>query len=81
MVAFRSGGLTDIVVDNHTGLLVPPADPVALATALDLFLSLPDQGAAWGRTGRQHALARFGPRAAAGRYLDIYQGARERVRS
>src|SRR5207247_1991136 len=35
VVAFASGGLTDIVVHEETGLLVPAGDGDALAAALD----------------------------------------------
>ncbi|HYK82121.1 MAG TPA: glycosyltransferase [Gemmatimonadales bacterium] len=80
VVAFASGGLTDVVVHEQTGLLVPPGDVPALAAALDRLLALPDRGAAWGRAGRQHALAAFGPEAAAQRYSDLYRTALGRPR-
>ena len=35
VIASNVGGITDIVADGETGLLVPPADPVALAAALE----------------------------------------------
>jgi len=73
VVAFRSGGLPDIVQHERTGLLVSPGDPGALATALDRLLDLEDQGAEWGREGRRHAVATFAPSAAAGRYLEVYR--------
>ncbi len=73
VVAFRSGGLTDIVAHQQTGLLVPPGDAPALAAALDRLLALPDQGEAWGREGRRRALATFAPEATARRYLEIYR--------
>jgi len=41
VVGFRSGGLTDVVVDGQTGLLVPPGDEPALAAALDRLLACP----------------------------------------
>ena len=39
VVASRVGGIPDIVEDGATGLLVPPADPAALADALVRVLS------------------------------------------
>jgi glycosyltransferase involved in cell wall biosynthesis len=77
VVAFESGGLTDVVVAGRTGLLTPPDDHKALASALDTVLDLPDRGAAWGRAGRVHALELFAPESAAGRYADLYRSALE----
>jgi glycosyltransferase involved in cell wall biosynthesis len=73
VVAFRSGGLPDVVDDGDTGLLVPPRDRTALAAALDRILDLPDRGAAMGRAARQRAVERFAPEAVARRYADIYR--------
>ena len=75
VVAFRSGGLTDIVEDERTGLLVTPGDVPALAAALDRVLGSSDAGAEWGREGRRHALATFAPDAVARRYAQIYHDA------
>lgn len=72
VVGYASGGLVDVVRSGTTGLLVTPGDVGALAEALDRLLALPDRGAAWGREGRRHALASFGPEAAARRYADVY---------
>jgi glycosyltransferase involved in cell wall biosynthesis len=73
VVAFASGGLTDIVVHERTGLLVPPLDTSALAAQLDALLSRDDQGASLGRAGRVQAMSSFAPAAAASRYADIYE--------
>ncbi|MGH7632497.1 MAG: glycosyltransferase, partial [Gemmatimonadaceae bacterium] len=72
-VAFASGGLTDIVMPEHTGVLVPPGDVHALAAALDRVLAQPDQGGALGAAARAHALATFAPDAVARRYADVYR--------
>lgn len=77
VVAFASGGLTDVVVDRRTGLLVPPGDAGALAQALDELLAMPDQGAALGAAGRLYALETFAPAAVAHRYAMIYREAIE----
>jgi glycosyltransferase involved in cell wall biosynthesis len=75
VVAFASGGLTDIVLDGKTGFLVAPGDTSALAAALDRLLDLPDQGSAMGREGLVTAQARFAPSAAARRYAELYRAA------
>jgi glycosyltransferase involved in cell wall biosynthesis len=75
VVAFASGGLTDIVADRRTGLLVPPGDAGALAAALDELLAMPDQGAVLGAAGRAAALETFAPDAVARRYAALYREA------
>jgi glycosyltransferase involved in cell wall biosynthesis len=73
VVAFASGGLTDIVLDGRTGLLVPAGDEAALAARLDALLAMPDQGAALGAEGRRRALETFAPAAVARRYATLYR--------
>lgn len=75
VVAFESGGLTDIVQHDRTGLLVPPADIEALARTLDDVLGRPDRGAPLGEAGRMYALATFAPESVARRYVLIYRQA------
>jgi glycosyltransferase involved in cell wall biosynthesis len=74
VVAFRSGGLPDVVNDGVTGLLTPARDVRALAAAMDGVLARADRGASLGRAGRQAALARFAPVVAAAHYQSIYDG-------
>jgi glycosyltransferase involved in cell wall biosynthesis len=73
VVAFESGGVTDVVVNERTGLLVPTGDHAALAAAIDRMLSDGDLRTRLGRAGREEALATFGPRAVARRYEAIYR--------
>jgi glycosyltransferase involved in cell wall biosynthesis len=46
------GGLSEIVLDGETGLIVPPEDPVALAGALLRVLDDREHAAWLGRNGR-----------------------------
>jgi glycosyltransferase involved in cell wall biosynthesis len=73
VIAFRSGGLPDVVSDGVTGLLTPPGDVRALAAAMDALLARADRGAPLGRAGRDAALARFSPAVAATHYQSIYE--------
>jgi glycosyltransferase involved in cell wall biosynthesis len=73
VVGYDSGGLTDTVQHDRTGMLVPPGDVAALAAALDDLLDRPDRGAELGRAGRMVALAGFAPESAARRYAGIYR--------
>src|SRR5438552_18371426 len=53
------GGITDIVVDGETGLLVPPQDSAALAAALERLAT--DRGLArrLGEARRSHVRRHF----------------------
>ncbi len=75
VIAFRSGGLPDVVEDGRTGLLSPPGDVRALAAAMDALLTRSDRGASLGKAGRAAALARYSPDVVARRYASIYEGA------
>jgi rhamnosyl/mannosyltransferase len=52
-------GVTDVTLDNETGLLVPPRDPDALAEAVSRLIGDRDLAARLGRAGRAHALKNF----------------------
>lgn len=73
VVASASGGLTDVVRDDETGVLVPPGDVGALATAIDALLADPARRARLGTAGRAAALATFSPDAVARRYAALYR--------
>jgi glycosyltransferase involved in cell wall biosynthesis len=53
------GGTREAVVDGVTGLLVPPADPSALASALSVLLADPAKAQAMGREGRRRVEREF----------------------
>jgi glycosyltransferase involved in cell wall biosynthesis len=53
VIAAAVGGLIDTVVDQVTGLHVPPRDPAAIASAMAQILDHPEQAAALGRAGRR----------------------------
>lgn len=75
VVAARTGGVLDLVSDGETGLLVPPRDPAALASALDRLLA--DAALARRLAEREHERASaYDWSLLARRVLDVY----ERVR-
>jgi glycosyltransferase involved in cell wall biosynthesis len=59
IVATSVPGCVDAVQDGVTGTLVPARDPVALADALQRYLSDPALRAKHGEAGRRRVLAEF----------------------
>ncbi|HEY9722880.1 MAG TPA: glycosyltransferase [Oscillatoriaceae cyanobacterium] len=59
IVASDVGGVHEAVVDGVTGWLVPPRDPLLLATRLLAVLEDPARGRAMGEAGRERIAARF----------------------
>ncbi|MCU1360945.1 MAG: putative glycosyltransferase, group 1 [Ilumatobacteraceae bacterium] len=74
VVASRAGGLIEAVVDGVTGLLVPSADPQALAEALVRVLADPMLAAELGRRGREFSRG-FSTDALAADTLDTFRRA------
>ena len=71
-VATRAGGPCEIVDDGVTGLLVPPADPAALALAIQHLLDDPEQAAEMGHAGALRAAEHYSADAMARRTEDVY---------
>lgn len=59
VVAASVGVLADIVLDDITGLVVPPENPVGLAAATRRLLCQRFQSDSMGSSGRSHAISRF----------------------
>ena len=59
VVATRTGGLPELVSDGETGVLVPPADPQALAGAIVALLTDSDRRAAMGEAAERRAREHF----------------------
>ena len=66
------GGNSEIVVNGRSGILVPEADPKAIATALLTYVDDHEMARAHGRAGRVHAEENFGLSAMIGRYAKVY---------
>jgi D-inositol-3-phosphate glycosyltransferase len=73
VVASAVGGIQDTVVDQVTGLLVPPRRPDALAAALRTMLATPTRALAFGIAGRDRVLARYGWDRVADCTLAVYE--------
>jgi glycosyltransferase involved in cell wall biosynthesis len=73
VVATRVGGVPGIVRDGVDGLLVPPADPDAMAAALLRLLADPETAAAMGRSGRERRRSEFDLDVTARRLGELYE--------
>jgi len=76
VVASRVGGLPESVVENETGVLVPPGDAVALAGALERLMDDPALRERLGAAGRER-VPMFTAPAVIPRYEAAYERARE----
>ena len=74
-VATAVGGIPDAIDAPNAGLLVPPADPAAMADAIASLLRDPDRLAAMGAHGRQRALSAFTWSDIAAQYANALQSA------
>jgi glycosyltransferase involved in cell wall biosynthesis len=59
VVASRVGGLIDTVVEDVTGVHVPPRDPQAVADEVGALLADPERRRRYGRAGRRRAASRY----------------------
>lgn len=73
VVASDVGGISDIVADGSTGLLVEPGDPTAIAAALLRLLDDPELGAQLGGHGRRRMERRFDARGWAENLRGLYE--------
>jgi glycosyltransferase involved in cell wall biosynthesis len=59
-VATDVGGVREIVLDGHTGFVVPPGDPAALAAAMSRLMGMPaEERRRMGEAARAQAVAHF----------------------
>ncbi len=75
VIATKVGGISEIVTESETGLLVAPGDPGALAEAIIFLLRNPDRCKAMGERGRNLVELHYDFEQMADRYLKVYQKA------
>ncbi|HVE87843.1 MAG TPA: glycosyltransferase family 4 protein [Myxococcales bacterium] len=75
VVASRTGGIPEVVEDGVSGLLVPPGDPGALASTLDLLGERADLRRQLGANARRRAQQRFSLEECAREHIRWCEGA------
>ncbi len=73
------GSIAEIVEHELTGLLVPPADPAAIAAAIERLRQDPEQANRIGRAAREHALRTFGADKMLDRMEQVFREAANRA--
>jgi glycosyltransferase involved in cell wall biosynthesis len=73
VVATDTGGLPEVILNGHTGLLVPKEDVNALAEAISALLGQPATAARMGRRARDRVQAVFARDRTVEAYSQIYQ--------
>jgi glycosyltransferase involved in cell wall biosynthesis len=75
VVAYRSGGIPEWLVDGQTGLLAEPGDVWGLARAIEQLLADPALARRLGEAGRERQRERFGPEKHVRRLEEIFEEA------
>ncbi|MFN8543167.1 MAG: glycosyltransferase [Candidatus Binatia bacterium] len=76
IVAANVDGMSDVVVHDETGVLVPPEDVDALAAAITALLADPTRRARLAAAGRDRVRRQFTWAVVARRYLEVLEAAR-----
>ena len=72
VVATAVGGNPEVLANGRAGLLVPPADPEALADAINRLLNSPDIRREMGRSGRLRVESEYGVSKMVDRYERLF---------
>ncbi len=72
VIAWRTGGIPEMVENGATGFLVAPGDPYAMAGALQRLLHKPEQARTTIMAGRRLLYEQFSPRAHYSALREVY---------
>ncbi len=72
LIGSSVGGIPDLIEHNSSGILVTPADPRALAMAIDTLTEHPEMRSAMGIRARQIACDRFAWATIAQKTMEVY---------
>lgn len=72
VIATRVGGNLELVEEGETGVLVPPADPLAMAEAIRTYVREPSLLLRHGQAGRKRAETKFNLESMVDGYMAVY---------
>ncbi len=72
-VATNIGGIPDIIINNETGILVPPGDSAALAVAISSILEDSEWAEQLGTAAHRRVFENFTLDQMVNKYLDVYK--------
>lgn len=73
VIASREGGPAEIITEGVEGLLLPPADPEALAAAISRIHHDPELAGRLGEAGRRRVLADYPEALTVARTAAVYR--------
>ena len=73
VVVTAVGGMREVVLDGHTGIVVPARDPVALADAVERLILDPQAGLALAAAGLDHVRRLFDAGLETDRLIAVYE--------
>lgn len=73
VIGTTAGGMKEYIMDGLSGLIVPPGDARALASALLELLTDEEKRLRFGRNARKHVLANFDRKEIARQSVDLYK--------
>lgn len=78
IIATAVGGNPELVLEGHTGHLVPAADPASLAHTIAELAKAPEKAHAMGNAGRKRIESQFSMTAMVNSYLQVYDSQLDR---
>lgn len=72
VIASDLGGMTELVIPQQRGLLVPPGDAEALAKAMRWMVANPGKAKEMGQTAQRYVINQHGPELHYERLMDVY---------
>lgn len=79
IIATAVGGNPELVLEGHTGHLVPAADPASLAHTIAELAKAPEKAHAMGNAGRKRIESQFSMTAMVNSYLQVYDSQLDRL--